>query len=227
MQIQIIKALIRRPKFAFLQIKKYKMSAWLPFILIMVSLQIFWVCYFANIDLNWLLNENLKQLTAQAGPNERQAITEQLTPELMRYSSHITSSIMLIMQGLLIAAYLNIATKLDENNTDSYKDWFAFYWWIQLPMVAQLALSCLVLILTDSSQARLYELQITSLNQLVGLNPGDAFYSFLATFDLFSIWSFILMFYGLSIKTQLKTSTLANICMIPIIVMFSFSYIFK
>lgn len=227
MPLSIIKALISRPKFAFQQIQQQQISGWVPFLLIMISLQVFWLIYFAQVDIQWLIADSLNSLAAQASPSEQQALAEQLTPELMRYSSHISSSLMLILQTLLVATYLNIATKLDSHNTDTLKDWFGFYWWVQLPMVAQLILSVFVLWITGNNQFSLYDLQVTSINQILGLQAGDALFSFAATFDVFSIWSFVLMFYGLSVKTQLKPSTIVNICVIPVLITLSFSYVFS
>lgn len=227
MPLSIIKALISRPKFAFQQIQQQQISGWIPFLLIMISLQVFWLIYFAQVDIQWLIADSLNSLAAQASPSEQQALAEQLTPELMRYSSHISSSLMLILQTLLVATYLNIATKLDSHNTDTLKDWFGFYWWVQLPMVAQLILSVFVLWITGNNQFSLYDLQVTSINQILGLQAGDALFSFAATFDVFSIWSFVLMFYGLSVKTQLKPSTIVNICVIPVLITLSFSYVFS
>lgn len=227
MSLAIIKALISRPKFAFQQIEQQQISGWIPFALIMISLQIFWLIYFAQVDIQWLINDSLSSLAAQASPSEQQTLAEQLTPELMRYSSHISSSLMLILQTLLVATYLNIATKLDTHNTDTLKNWFGFYWWVQLPMVAQLLLSVLVLWISGNNQFNLYDLQVTSINQIFGLQPGDALFSFASTFDLFSVWSFILMFYGLSVKTQLKSGTILNICIIPVLITLSFSYVFS
>ncbi|MCU4674596.1 YIP1 family protein [Catenovulum sp. 2E275] len=226
MQLQIIKALIKRPKFAFLQIQQNQLSGWFPFILILLSLQLFWLCYFAFTDINWLINENLKQLPADLSTSDRQILAEQFTPQMLRYTSHIGSSLTMIVMGLLIAVYLNIVTKLDENNTDSLTNWFGFYWWVQVPTVFQLLLSCLVLMVSGDNQLSLYQLQITSFNQVIGLQPGDKLYSFFAAFDLFSIWSFVLLFYGLSVKTELKAMAIINICLIPLIAMFCFSLIF-
>ncbi|WAJ68974.1 YIP1 family protein [Catenovulum adriaticum] len=227
MPLSIIKALISRPKFAFQQIQQQQISGWIPFLLIIISLQLFWLIYFAQVDIQWLIADSLNSLAAQASPSEQQALAEQLTPELIRYSSHISSSLMLILQTLLVATYLNIATKLDSHNTDTLKDWFGFYWWVQLPTVAQLLLSVIVLWITGSNQFNLYDLQVTSINQILGLQAGDALFSFAATFDVFSVWSFILMFYGLSVKTQLKSSTIINICVIPVLITLSFSYVFS
>ncbi|MER2490442.1 YIP1 family protein [Catenovulum sediminis] len=223
----LLHELIIRPRHGFTLIQNNSVPSWPAFLLIVLSLQLFWWLYFSQVDMQWLIQYTIDINLGQSTPAEKAQLAEQLTPEVIRYTSSFGSLLMLLLQGLLVASYLNIATKLDPENTDTFTNWFGFYWWIQLPVVLQLLFSTMLLLVTDASQTTLYELQITSLNQILALQPGDKFYSFAASFDLFGLWSFVLMFYGLSVKTQLKTSTLANICVIPLIAMITFSLVFS
>ncbi|WP_017445080.1 YIP1 family protein [Gayadomonas joobiniege] len=218
--------LISRPKYAFNQIEQQTLSAWFPFFIVNLSLLIFWSLYFSMIDTQWLINMTLSESLPQASEQERQALAREMTPEVIKYSSVFGSQLMLMLQGLLAAAYLNIATKLDTENTDSFKNWYGFYWWLQIPVIFQLGLAIIVLLFSEDGQASLYQLQITSLNQLLNLAPGQPLYSFAASFDFFSLWTFVLLFYGLSIKTQLKTATIGYICFIPVLMMIAFSLLF-
>lgn len=218
--------IVRRPKYAFEYIQAHKLSAWPAFVLLSITLLVFWTVYFNVVDMAWLLETTLNQSMPQASAADKAMLAEQMTPDVLKYSSLFGSQLMLLLQGLLVAAYLNIATKLDQENTDSFKDWYGFYWWLQIPVAFQLLVALLVLLSSSDGQVTLHHLQITSLNQLLQLEPNQSLYSFAASFDFFSVWSFVLLFYGLSVKTTLKTSTVANICIIPILVMMSFSAFF-
>ena len=222
----LFKDMVTRPKYAFTQIASNNTSSWPAFILIIISMQLFYVLYFSKVDMAWLVDFTVNTSLGQATPAEKEQLSQQLNEQTIRWSASIGSVLMLLFYGLITAIYLNVITKLDEQNTDGFKDWFGFYWWVQIPAVLQLMLSSLVVLVSDTSQSPLMDLQITSLNQILALSPSDKFYTFAASFDLFSLWSIILLFYGLSVKTQLKTSTIANICIVPFIFMLVFSFVF-
>ncbi|WP_440904266.1 YIP1 family protein [Catenovulum sp. SX2] len=226
LQLSLFQDMVTRPKYAFTEIAEKNISSWPAFILIMLSMQLFYALYFNNVDMAWLVDYTVNTSLGQATPAEKEQLSQQLTEETIRLSASIGSVLMLVFYGLITSVYLNVITKLDEQNTDGFKDWFGFYWWVQIPAVLQLALSSLVILVADTSQTPLMDLQVTSLNQILALSPTDKFYNFAASFDLFSIWSIVLLFYGLSVRTQLKTSTIANICIIPFIFMLVFSLVF-
>ncbi|WP_157447341.1 YIP1 family protein [Catenovulum agarivorans] len=226
LQLSLFQDMVTRPKHAFTEIAEKNISSWPAFILIMLSMQLFYALYFNNVDMAWLVDYTVNTSLGQATPAEKEQLSQQLTEETIRLSASIGSVLMLVFYGLITSVYLNVITKLDEQNTDGFKDWFGFYWWVQIPAVLQLALSSLVILVADTSQTPLMDLQVTSLNQILALSPTDKFYNFAASFDLFSIWSIVLLFYGLSVRTQLKTSTIANICIIPFIFMLVFSLVF-
>ncbi|WP_235188513.1 YIP1 family protein [Catenovulum agarivorans] len=226
LQLSLLQDMVTRPKYAFTQIASQNLSSWPAFILIILTMQLFYALYFNQVDMPWLVDYTVNTSLGQATPAEKQQLSQRLTEETIRLSASIGSVLMLVFYGLITSVYLNVITKLDEQNTDGFKDWFGFYWWVQIPAVFQLLLSSIVVLVTDSSQTPLMDLQITSINQILGLTPEDKFYSFAASFDLFSLWSIVLLFYGLSVRTQLKTSTITNICIIPFIFMLAFSLVF-
>ncbi|KMT66488.1 YIP1 family protein [Catenovulum maritimum] len=217
--IPIFKNLVLRPKFAFQQISEHKVSSKFPFVFIFLSMLLFWFTYLEQVDLTWLIEHTINTQLSNMSAAEQAQLRQQMTPESIRYTYTITSALMTILQAVILAGYLNIVTKLDEENTDGFSDWFGFIWWVQFPLIIQFSLTSLIVLFYPSNQIDLTLLQFSSINQLVGLVPGDKLYTLLTSFDFFSLWSLVILFYGLSVKTSLSTKSLVNICLFPILML--------
>ncbi len=221
----IIQCFLLRPKYAFTQLKEFPLSAWYPFLSLLSMVCLFWFAYYGYVDNEWLREYTITRMTENLSPAEQDNM-RQLMPsaENLKFNAILGSGIVLILQGAVIAAILNLLTKLDEENTDTFKDWLGQVWWTQLPMLPQLVLSLLVMLIMGNEQALHPDLIITSLNQLIGLSEGDAFYTFFAGFDIFSLWSYLLLFYLISARTKLSTHLCITITVTPILTELAISY---
>ncbi|NTS78435.1 YIP1 family protein [Catenovulum sp. SM1970] len=214
-----INQLIKRPKHAFNQFETHPVSAWFPFILICATVIVFNLGYYAYIDINWLYEHNIQMIAGDLSPSEQEQIRHVFpSGESLKYNALIGGVVVLILQGAIIAALMNLLTKFDPENTDSFTDWLGVIWWTLLPVIPQLFIGLLVLLIIGSERIEQADLLITSLNQLVGLTPKDTLYSFVVGIDLFSLWSYVLLFYLICARTKLASSLCLTIALCPLLV---------
>ncbi|WP_159084195.1 YIP1 family protein [Saccharobesus litoralis] len=220
------KYIATRPKFAFQQLDNNSAKGWQPLLLILLTINLFWFGYFNYIDLDWLHQQQLNLYASNVSPAEVEQLKVALpNGEAVKNSIMLTSTLFLLFHGLLLATILNVLTKLDEENVDGFTDWLSRSWWTMLPLVPQLLLALLVLYGMGSDKVMYQDLFITSLNKLLELEQGHMFYVFAEGFDVFSIWSYILLFYLVATKTKLATSTCLTISLVPLVVEIAISYL--
>lgn len=218
--MNLIKALLTSPRKAFVYIDEHKISGWYAFGFISLFVSLFWFGYYSLVDAQWLRAQSILMM---AGANPLPAELEQLEAMMpretsaMRNAAIFSSVLFMFFQGLMLAAILNVATKIDKSNLDGYFDWLSTAWWSLLPIIPQLILALILMILFNDPQTHAQELMLTSLNQIVGLTPTDKYYSLFSSLDLFNVWAFLLLFYLLTVKTKMTVKQCLGVSATPFI----------
>ncbi|WP_157964660.1 YIP1 family protein [Algibacillus agarilyticus] len=220
--LELIQQLIKRPKHAFQIIESEQRGGLIPYCFLLLAIALFWLGYLAMVDQTWLHEHTVNTLANNVSPAEREQIAQ---GDMLKYNALIGSFIVLTLQGLILAAILNLFTKIDESNTDNFKDWLGNVWWTQLPAIPQLLLALLVMFVLNDPQTLHTDLFVTSINNIINLDESSPFYAFAAGLDVFSIWSYLLLFYLIATRTNLSTQLCFTISLLPAVTELCISYI--
>lgn len=234
---------LTRPADTLAQLKNKKRWAWIPFLLIMFSQSLLWLCYYHHIDLEWLIAKNTSQGNGDVEQMEQMASV--LSANVMTLTTVAGVIISVVVAYSISAFYLQQMTKhqpasndtVEESPADPTSDplpvsgfdvdpaqssgigfgrWFGFICWVSLPTVIA-SLFLMVLIMTSNDpRLPIENLAMFSLNQLVFHLPVDAtWFSILQSITLIQWWSLFLAIVGVHRWSSLTLGGAATVCLLP------------
>ncbi|WP_374352667.1 Yip1 family protein [Chitinimonas sp.] len=163
---------------------KEKPNFLLPLLLITIGTAVAMLVYFQRVDVAWLQD----QMVAQVDPAQRAAVREQVSVNLIKWSSAIGGPIGILIVFALMAGYYTLAAKI-AGARQGYGAWFGFTCWTSVPGVLGMAV-LVVGALTMNPQTAMESLQLTHIDPLlVHLATDNPWKKLAGGFDLLSFWS--------------------------------------
>ncbi|TDF38460.1 YIP1 family protein [Alteromonadaceae bacterium M269] len=203
-----------KPNGVFEALEDAKNWSWIPFILISIATIIPSYMYFGAVDFEWYRELIISTQAANLSPAEIETQRAFITLSSMRTASFV-APLGLILASAVIALYLNLATKGDEENVNGFTDWFGFAWWISLPVVINSIIAVLLLSLSSDPQINPAILAPTSLAFILGLPLEHDWFGLLQNVSLISVWSIYLTAVGVNRWTDLGSKKSNVIAILP------------
>ena len=100
--------------------------SWVPFIAVIVIAVLPAYMYFNFVDFDWYTDLIINSTYADVSPNEQNMIRQNMSQDSVLLFSVIGAFIGYIVLNSLLATYLNLATKSDEESLHGFTDWFGF-----------------------------------------------------------------------------------------------------
>jgi Yip1 domain len=193
-------ALLFEPRKAFAEIDA-KPRWGFPLLVVIVTTVVAALWYQSVVDLEWLTDRTIRASRFSANLTEAQ-IEEAVkrsssNPALGMVTTAIGTPIAVVVMGLLSALYLLLAGKITGVRR-SFRQWFAFAWWVSLPatLLALLA-AAFVLLTATSTQIDQGDMKPLSLNALFIHKTFDqSGYTLLSNIDLIQMFSLYLSVVG-------------------------------
>jgi hypothetical protein len=208
------------PSAAFSVIKK-KPTSLFPLAVVILSTLLVTGWYFTVLDFDWYIDDTLSQLSdrSEAELEEIREGMEFLSPNNMRWITLLTSGLSLMMIYLLQASYLSLTAAL-RGDEIRFKQWWALVAWSNLPAVL-LALSMAVnILLNPSGQISIVDLNGLSLLAL-GMETADpSINRILATVNLPTIWTLVLLVIGYRLWLQAGLARSVSIIFTPYLLIY-------
>lgn len=203
---QAMKDIVSKPNRVFATINDIHNWSWVPFIFIAVIGVIPIYLYFNFVDINWY-NETMVQVIAgQLSPAEQNAMRNAMADQAQSLWTGVFGSVfMLIILNAILALYLNIVTKADEECVQTYTDWYGFTWWVSVPAIVSSLIAIVIVLLAQNTQLSPVSMAPTSLAYIFSVDMTSPWSSLMQSIRLESIWVMYLITVGLSQWTMLPT----------------------
>ncbi|MFT2091546.1 YIP1 family protein [Paraglaciecola sp. 2405UD69-4] len=200
---QAMKDVFIKPNQVFATIEQTHNWSWVPFILISVITALPIYLYFNFIDFDWYRDLIIQSTAGDLSPIEQENMAKAMHQPQLLWASVIGAVIANIVANAVLALYLNIATKSDEECVQGYTDWYGFTWWASIPSIFTSVLALIILGFSQDPQLSPISLGPTSLAFIFGVEMNSAWFSLAQSVRLESIWVMYLIAVGLSQWTQL------------------------
>jgi hypothetical protein len=215
--------IILEPKKTFSGLIDAKGWSWIPLLLSSVIMIASLQLYFSTVDPDYFIENQIAALgpdiTAQERDVARASLQDMHSGQTV--ISMVGSIVTLLFFTGLTSVWFYLVSKPYENKDYQYKDWFGFTMWTNMPSVILYLGVVLLILLSDTNEIPLSIFNYSSFNQLLlGLEPGDAFYTLTETINLFMLWSIALSAIGLQIWTKMQLTTASVVAALPIVLVF-------
>lgn len=212
---QACKEIVLKPNKVFAQLRITDNWSWIPFIIISFFSVLSVYLYLHTVDIEWYRDFILSITAANLSPNEQHAMRELLQADTLLYSMSFGMIFKVIIFNAIMAAYLNLCCKSDDECVQGYTDWYGFCFWINLPIVAVSLLSCLFILLSSTPQLSQLILEPTSLAFIFSVEIGSPLFGLMESLRLEYIWIIYLTIVGLNQWTQLSKQKIYTIAFAP------------
>jgi hypothetical protein len=206
--------IILKPNGVFEVLEDAKNWSWIPFLLISAATMLPSYLYFGAVNFEWYLDVTLGAQTANLSPAEIEAQRSLLTPETAKIGIY-TTPLLLAIASAVLALYLNLATKGDEENINGFTDWFGFTWWVSIPSIISGLIATVLILLSSSNEINPTIIAPTSLAYVLGTSPDSDWYTFLQSASLTMVWGIYLTAVGINRWTDLGYRKSSIIAILP------------
>jgi hypothetical protein len=205
-----------KPNQVFATISDTHNWSWIPFLVISVVSAIPAYLYFNFVDFSWYTELLVQTMSADLSPAEQGAIRNALPDQAQSLWTGIFGGVIsIVIANAVMALYLNIVTKADEECVQGYTDWYGFTWWISVPAIVTSILSVVLLLLAQDPQVSPEIVAPTSLAFIFGVDMQSQWSTLLQSIRLESFWVMYLIAVGLSQWTQLPNKKTYIIAIAP------------
>lgn len=209
---------LTQPKATFFVLKKQHNWSWLAFLLVMVAAILPMYYYFHVVDFQWYKESIIASQFSNVSPSEQQSARGLLEATQGIIGTVITPFIMMLTLVSIIAGYLNITTKIDPQNINSYGDWFGFSWWVLMPSCVGALLSLGILFFATDGQISFDAISPSALSFIFAIPPTSSWFGLASSIKLETFWTMYLIFIGLSQWVELSRQRAIIIAFTPCLV---------
>lgn len=187
--------IITAPQAAFDSLKE-KPTALMPLLLIIALSGGMQILYFANIDLDFLIDQLVIQSQAfiNIPENELRESLADTNPITQGISSAIAIAIFLPLITAIMAGYLSFVSKFTSDEI-GFKRWFCLAAWTSVVTIFAAIAGIAVVLMSADGMIALSQLQALSLNSLIFQTTGP-FKTLLSSLDITQLWALVLLILG-------------------------------
>ncbi|GAB2695642.1 YIP1 family protein [Aliiglaciecola aliphaticivorans] len=189
--------------------------SWIPFLLVMSFVLLPLYLYYNFVDFEWYRNFIVDSTAGNLSPAEQNNIRAQIRPGYLVTGILIVAFLFQVIVNVILAAYLNLVAKTDEDCVNGFTDWYGFTWWISLPAVIGFIAAILVLALAESNQMPISDLHPLALSYWLGLSEDSKWFGLANLIKPELFFSVYLMAVGLSHWTKFKKVKIYTVAIAP------------
>lgn len=211
-----MKEIVTRPNRVFATINDIHNWSWLPFIIIAVVSALPLYIYFNFVDFTWYNDLIVQSVTGDLSPAEQSAVRNAMPDQAQSVWTGVFGTVFgLIIGNALLALYLNIVTKSDEECVQGYTDWYGFTWWVSIPTIISSLLAVVIVLFASDPQLSPISLAPTSLAFIFSVEMSSPWSALMQAIRLETVWVIYLITVGLSQWTQLPAKKNYTIAIAP------------
>jgi hypothetical protein len=213
---QAMKDIIVKPNQVFATISETPNWSWIPFLFIVIIGAIPIYMYFNFVDFSWYTELMVQAMAGDLSPAEQNVFRNLMSDQAQSLWTGVFGSVvMLLITNAIVALYLNIVTKADEECVQGYTDWYGFSWWVSMPVIVSSLIGIVVVLVAQDNQLTPVSMAPTSLAFIFSVEMNSSWASLMQSIRLESVWVMYLIAVGLSQWTELSTRKTYVIAIAP------------
>ena len=219
--IQACNDIFFKPNGVFHAVGQKNNWSWIPFFIVAIMASLPAYLYFSTIDITWYQDMIINSEYADVSPAEQDQIRQGMSRTAMTAFGLIFTTLGLLLVNAIIATYLNLVSRKDEECVHGFTDWYGFTWWTGMPVVINSLIAVVLLLFADGHQISPVTLAPLSLAFVTGIDMSSDWFGLLQTIRLDVIWSVYLTMVGVRQWTRFTNKKSAIIAVIPFAVIVS------
>lgn len=204
-----------KPRRVFATIKDKHNWSWLPFLILVSLTALPTYLYFNFVDFSWYVETVMVASMGDVSPAEQDAMRNTVSQSMALYGGMAMVFIGIPIMSAVFAIYLNLTSKIDEENVLGFTDWYGFVWWISMPGIIGSLISVGLIVMADSHELPPLVMAPTTLAYLLNIDMQNDWFSLLQVIRLESVWTIYLTIVGLVQWTALSSKTAVKIALAP------------
>ncbi|MCW8107766.1 YIP1 family protein [Alteromonas ponticola] len=213
--IQACNDIFFRPNGVFHALAEKNNWSWLPFFIVIIVTILPQYVYFNFVDFNWYTELLVDAQFADRTPAEQEQFRNQLSPTAALSFASVAVFFGYIAINAIVALYLNLATRSDEENLHGFTDWYGMTWWIGMPVVVSSLVALILILIAGDHQIPPTVLAPLSIAYVFSIDMGSPWFAFAQSLKVDAIWSIYLMSVGISQWTSFSTKKSTIIAVAP------------
>lgn len=191
--------------------------AWIPLLLLIVSMVALMFWYFAAVDFAWLSDQVVAGMkTAE----EREQAAKFMSKSVMQMSTIGGTVVAFPLMFAIMGAYLMLVSKSMSNGL-SFGKGFALAVWSSVPSLLLLPLGAMQIMLSSSGQLGFSDLNPLSLNQLLfHYEVTHPLAGIMDSLNLTTFWSIFLTVIGYEVWAKASRATALKVVLIPYVTIY-------
>jgi hypothetical protein len=203
--LQACRQVFLRPNRVFATILIKHNWSWFPFLIVMVMAILPSYLYFNFVDFDWYKELIINTNYADISPAEQQNIRLSMNKQQVLSFALVGGGLGYVILNAILAAYLYLSCRSDEENVQGFSDWYGFSWWVSMPGVLAGFLTVLTILLASDNQLSYADTSPTALSYWLGTDITSSWFTYLQTIRVESIWSIYLIAVGISQWTRFNS----------------------
>lgn len=212
---QACRDIILKPNGVFAVLRTTDNWSWIPFILVTIATLAPVYSYFHSVDLHWYTELMIQSSAANISPAEQQFLRNSMTKTNLLWSTSIATFFSLIVGNAILALYLSICAKADEECVQGFTDWYGLTWWINLPSVLFNLLALMLILVSQGGQMTPVVMNPASLAYLLSVSEQSPWYNLCQTIRLENMWMIYLIAVAVGQWTNLSKNRCYLIAILP------------
>jgi hypothetical protein len=220
--LQAMRDIFVKPNQVFATISDTHNWSWIPFICIAFMGMLPIYMYFNFVDFSWYTELMVQAMAGDLSPAEQNIFRNVMADQAQSLWAGVFGSIfILLITHAILAFYLNIVTKADEDCVQGYTDWYGFSWWVSMPVIVSSLMGIIIVFMAQDNQLSPLSIAPTSLAFIFSVEMDSLWASLMQSIRLESIWVMYLTVVGLSQWTQLPTKKTYFIAITPYVLIWA------
>lgn len=218
---QACKDIFFKPNRVFATIAETNNWSWLPF-LIVVSMAILPShMYFNFVDFDWYTQLIIDTRYANISPAEQNIIRNNMGQGQMSTFSTFGVFFGYLIVNAIMATYLNMVTKKDEECLQGFTGWYGFTWWISMPTILSSLISLVIMLLATNPQLSPVNITPTTFAFIFDVEMTSPWFSLMQSIRIDSFWVMYLTSVGVSRWTNLSTNKSYTVAIAPYVLIWT------
>lgn len=213
--IQACNDIFFKPNGVFHAVGQKNNWSWIPFFIVVIMASLPAYLYFSMVDITWYQDMVINSQYGDLSPAEQEQYRQGMTRTAMTAFGLIGTAIGLLVINAIVATYLNLVSRSDEDCVQGFTDWYGFTWWTGMPVVVNSLIAVVLLLFAEGHQISPVTLAPLSVAFVVGADMSSQWFGLLQTIRLDVIWSVYLTMVGVRQWTSFTTKKSGIIAVIP------------
>ncbi|MFS1703181.1 Yip1 family protein [Alteromonas sp. AMM-1] len=219
--IQACNDIFFKPNGVFKAVNEHNNWSWVPFLIVIVLSVLPGYLFINFVDFSWYQNMLIDTQYGEMSPAEQDQMRMGMQQSAIQMFMLIGGILGPIVVNAVVALYLHLMTKSDEQNLNGFTDWYGFTWWASMPAVINALLAIALIALSENHQVLPTIISPLSVAYWADVQMSSEWFGFAQSLRLESLWTIYLIAVGIAQWTSFSTKKATIIACAPFAVIWA------